>query len=65
MEQQELIGKIKRLPKDKVAGVEDFIDSLIRRESILNRTTLHQAVANYATQHAGTAADLDQGEVYE
>jgi hypothetical protein len=59
MEQQELIEKIKRLPQDSVAEVEDFVDSLGRREHSLNRISLHQALANYATQHAGTDADLD------
>jgi len=41
MEQQKLIEKIKRLPQDKVAEVEDFVDSLARREGILDRKTLH------------------------
>lgn len=30
-------------------------------EHDLNRTSLHQALADYATQHAGTDADLDPG----
>jgi len=59
MEQQELIEKIKRLPQDRVAEVEEFVDSLARRESNLNRMHLHQALTNYATQYAGTDADLD------
>lgn len=59
MEQQELIEKIKRLPPDSVAEVEEFVDSLARREGILERKSLHQALANYAVQHAGTDADLD------
>ncbi|MCM3872478.1 MAG: DUF2281 domain-containing protein [Pyrinomonadaceae bacterium] len=59
MEQQELIEKIKRLPQDSVSEVEDFVDYLARREDSLNRTSLHQALANYATQQAGTDADLD------
>jgi hypothetical protein len=59
MEQQELIEKIKRLPQESVAEVEDFVDSLARREHALNRTNLHQALTNYAIQHAGTDADLD------
>lgn len=59
MEQQELIEKIKRLPQDSVAEVEDFVDSLARREGILDRKSLHQALTNYAIQHAGTEADLD------
>ena len=59
MEQQELIEKIKRLPQDSVAEVEEFVDSLTRREGILDRESLHQALTNYAIQHAGTDADLD------
>lgn len=59
MEQQELIEKIKRLPPDRVAEVEDFVDSLARRELNLNRMSLHQALTNYAIQYAGTNADLD------
>jgi hypothetical protein len=59
MEQQELIEKIKRLPQDRLAEVEDFVDSLALREPGLNRISLHQALTNYAIQHAGTNADLD------
>ena len=59
MEQQELIEKIKRLPQDRVAEVGDFVDSLARREDDLNRISLHQALTNYAIQHARTKADLD------
>ena len=59
MEQQELIEKIKRLPQESLAEVEDFVDSLTRRESSLDRKNLHQALADYANQHAGTDADLD------
>ena len=59
MEQQELIEKIKRLPQDRVAEVESFVDSLARRENSSNRENLHQALTDYATQHAGTDADLD------
>ncbi len=59
MEQQELIEKIKRLPQDRVAEVENFVDSLARREQNGNRINLHQALTDYAVQHAGTAADFD------
>ena len=59
MEQQELIEKIKRLPQDRVAEVESFVDSLARRERSSDRRNLHQALSNYAIQHAGTAADID------
>ncbi len=59
MKQQELIEKIKRLPRNKVTEVEAFVDSLARRDQSLNRTKLHQALADYAIQHAGTDADFD------
>jgi hypothetical protein len=59
MEQQGLIEKIKRLPQDRVAEVEDFVESLARQERSLDRIALHQALANYAIQHAGTNVDLD------
>ena len=59
MAQQELIEKTKRLPRDSVAEVEDFVDSLAQRERNLNRTSLHQALADYVIQHGGTDADLD------
>jgi hypothetical protein len=59
MEQQELIEKIKRLPQDRVAEVESFVDSLARRDNSGNRESLHQALTDYAIQHAWTNADLD------
>jgi len=59
MEQQELIERIKRLPQDRVAEVAEFVESLARPERALNRTKLHQALSDYAIQHAGTSADLD------
>ena len=58
MEQQELIEKIKRLPHDRLAEVEAFIDSL-SRERALDRAALHQALTEYALEHGGTDADLD------
>ena len=59
MEQQELIDKIKRLPQDRVAEVEHFVDSLEQREHSSNRMNLHQALTDYAIQHSGTDADID------
>ncbi len=56
MEQQELIEKIKRLPHDRIAEVEAFVDSLSRRPS---RAAIRQALREYAEEHAGTLADLD------
>jgi alpha-galactosidase/6-phospho-beta-glucosidase family protein len=58
VEQQELIEKIKRLPPDRVAEVEAFVDSLTP-EPGLDQTALHQAISEYAIQHMGTEADLD------
>ena len=58
MEQQELIEKIKRLPHNRVAEVEAFIDSLSRTPA-LDRIALHEAISDYASQHKGTNVDLD------
>ena len=58
MEQHELIEKIKRLPHDRIADVAAFVDSLSREPSP-DRATLHQALSDYAIEHAGTNADLD------
>ena len=59
MERQELIDRIKKLPQDRVAEVADFVESLAQRERNGSRANLHQALSNYAIEHAGTIADLD------
>ena len=59
MEQQELIEKIRNLPQERVAEVAEFVESLARRERTQNRDNLHQALSDYAVEHAGTIADLD------
>jgi hypothetical protein len=56
--EHELIEKIKRLPHDRIAEVEAFIDSLSRQQAF-DRAALHQALTEYALQHGGTDADLD------
>ena len=58
MKQQELIEKIKRLPQNRKAEVETFLDSLSREPS-LDRNALHKALSDYADQYRGTDADLD------
>lgn len=52
----ELIEKIKRLPHDRIAEVEAFVDSLSRRP---DRATINEALRDYALRCAGTDADLD------
>jgi hypothetical protein len=59
MERQELIDRINKLPQDRVAEVAEFIESLTQREHNGNRANLHQALADYAIEHAGMIADLD------
>jgi hypothetical protein len=58
VEQHDLIEKIQRLPPNRVAEVEAFVDSL-SREPGLDRRALHQAISDYAIQNVGTNADLD------
>jgi hypothetical protein len=59
MERQELIRKIEELPPERLAEVEDFVESLTRRDNHVNRADLYRALSDYAIQHAGTEADLD------
>ena len=56
MENQELIEKIKRLPHDRIAEVEAFVDSLARRPS---RAARKRALREYALRYGGTGVDLD------
>ena len=56
--EHELLNKIKRLPHDRIAEVEAFIDSLSRKPA-LDREAINQALTEYALQHGGTDADLD------
>ena len=59
MERQELIDRINKLPQDRVAEVAEFVKSLTQRERNGGRANLHQALSDYAIEHAGTIADLD------
>lgn len=59
MERQELIDRIRKLPQDRLAEVAEFVESLAQRERNSVRANLHQALSNYAMEHAGTIADLD------
>jgi hypothetical protein len=59
MERQELIDRINKLPQDRVAKVAEFVESLAQRERNGSRGNLHQALTDYAIEHAGTIADLD------
>ena len=59
MERQELIDRIKKLPHDRAAEVAEFVEALVRRERSGGRPNLHQALSDYAIEHAGTSADLD------
>ena len=59
MERQELIKKIEELPPDRLAEVENFVESLTRRDHDSDQKTLHQALTDYAIKHAGTDVDLD------
>ncbi|OLE52711.1 MAG: hypothetical protein AUG51_16825 [Acidobacteria bacterium 13_1_20CM_3_53_8] len=56
MQQETLIEKIKSLPPEKLAEVEDFVDFLAQRSAKVAR---HQAIAAYAAEYAGSTDDLD------
>jgi len=59
MERQELIKKIEQLPPERLAEVEKLVVSIAKGEHEADRKRLHQALADYAAQHAGTAAIAD------
>ena len=59
MERQEPHRQNQELPQDRVAEVAEFIESLAQRERNGSRASLHQALSDYAIEHAGTIADLD------
>ena len=49
---------IERLPHDRRAEVEAFVDPLSRQPG-LDRNAVHEALSDYANQYGGTEADLD------
>jgi hypothetical protein len=57
MERQELIKKIEQLPPDRLAAVENFVESLEHRDSDENK--LNEALAEFVAKYAGTELDLD------
>ncbi len=59
MERQTLLKKIEELPPDRLAEVENFVEAIIHRHESAQKS-LHRALSEYATQHAGTTVDLDQ-----
>jgi uncharacterized protein YciW len=59
MQTEGLIEKIRNLPPEKLAEVEDFVDSLARRATSRARRARHEAIAAYAAQYAGTPTDID------
>lgn len=60
MERQELIKKIEQLPADRLAEIERLVESMTRRDGRRGRTDLFQSLSDYAAEHAGTSADLDE-----
>lgn len=62
MESQELIERIKHLPPESLAKVEDLVNSLSEASpsSTVDSDTLHDQIAAYAERYAGTKFDLDE-----
>lgn len=56
MQVEELIEKIKGLPPERIAEVEDFVDFIAQRNAAAAR---HASIAAYAAEHAGSDVDLD------
>jgi hypothetical protein len=62
MESQELFERIKHLPPESLAKVEDLVNSLSdgSPSPALDRDSLHDEIAAYAERYAGTEFDLDE-----
>ena len=58
MERQELIKKIEQLPADRLAEVEQFVESLEHVDS--DRRIRDRELADFIVQYAGTDLDLDE-----
>ena len=56
MQVEVLIEKIKSLPPEGIAEVEDFVDSIANRDTAAAR---HASIAAYAAEHGGSDVDLD------
>jgi hypothetical protein len=56
MHRETLIEKIKQLPPERIAEVEDFVDFIAERDAAASR---HASIAAYAAEHAGSDVDLD------
>ncbi|HEV7377791.1 MAG TPA: hypothetical protein VGN95_23955 [Pyrinomonadaceae bacterium] len=56
MQTESLIEKIKSLPPERIAEVEAFVDFIAQRNIAAAR---HAAIAAYAAEYGGSAADLD------
>lgn len=61
MQEQTLIEKIRRLPPERIAEIEDFVDFLAQRagDNRMSQNARDEAIAAYAAEYAGTGADLD------
>lgn len=57
MQTETLIEKIKSLPPERIAEVEDFVDFIAQRNAAASR---YEAIAAYAAEHAGSDVDLDR-----
>lgn len=57
---QSLVEKIKSLPPERVAEVENFVDLLSQREARSSeKSARHADIAAYAARHGGSEVDFD------
>jgi hypothetical protein len=59
MERQELIKKIEQLPSDRLAELENFVESITNPENPSQRTRLSEALTDYAMKYSGAAVDAE------
>jgi Protein of unknown function (DUF2281) len=59
MQEETSVAKIKKLPPERIAEVEDFVDFLSQRAGQTSQAARREAITAYAAHNAGTDADLD------
>ena len=60
MQTEILFEKISGLPTEKIYEVEDFVDFLQEKIKRQAKESRSRAISEYAEQHAGSDADLDE-----
>lgn len=59
MQSETLVRKIKSLPPEAVAEVENFVEFMMSKVRRKQSQSRYEAIAKYAAENAGSEVDLD------